>query len=99
VGGSSTFTARFPTSAVALRRNMPSIDHHHITDFEGGLVLGLRIVPFGHALLGIMDILLEMIPYALPSPDQQLACRVGEFRLWRSNLLRFRLITIVCEGR
>jgi hypothetical protein len=35
----------------AFRRKVPSIDYYHITDSERGLVLDLRIVPFGHALL------------------------------------------------
>jgi hypothetical protein len=83
----------------AHRCKVPSIDHHHITHSKRELILHLRIVPFGHALLGIMDILLQMIPYALPSCDQQLACWVGKrrFRLCRPNPLRFWLVPIVRE--
>jgi hypothetical protein len=60
----------------SFRSKVSSIDYDHISDSKRGLVLDLRIIPFGHALLGIMDILLQMIPYALPSCDQQLACRL-----------------------
>jgi hypothetical protein len=84
----------------ALRRKVSRIDHDHISDSKRGLVLDLRIIPFGHALLGIMDTLLQMIPYALPSCDQQLACGVRALVVLRwSDPLGLRLMPVIGEER